>query len=73
MKTCDLCKHFTADDLYIDTGACSKTGDINFFDWDKDTKKLGIDPTRAYGSDFESYSATVVVGPKFGCIHWEAK
>jgi hypothetical protein len=25
------------------------------------------------GWDFESYSAGVFVGPKFGCIHWIIK
>ena len=69
-KTCDKCKHFTADHFYVDTGSCALTGDINNFSYDPNTKKLGIDPTRAYGRDYESYSASVVVGPKFGCIHW---
>lgn len=73
MNTCDTCKHFTPDDTYTDTGDCAMTGDVNDFSFDNETGKLGIDPTRAYGSDYESYSASVVVGPKFGCIHWEAK
>jgi hypothetical protein len=73
LKTCDKCQHFTVDDFYTDAGACSLTGDINDYSYDFTTKKIGIDPSKAYGSDYESYSASVVVGPKFGCIHWVNK
>jgi hypothetical protein len=72
-KTCDKCQHFTADTHYKDTGACALMGDVNNFNFDFETLKLGIDPTKAYGSDYEGYSASVVVGPKFGCIHWAKK
>ena len=72
MKTCDACKHFTLDaEYYQNTGSCALMGDINDFYWDAKTRTINIDPTRAYGSDHDSYSASVVVGPKFGCIHWE--
>jgi len=72
-KTCDKCQHFAADDLYKDTGECALMGDVNDYSYDVETGKLGIDPAKAYGSDYEGYSASVVVGPKFGCIHWAKK
>ena len=72
-NTCDKCRYFTVDSLYTDTGSCALTGDINNFYPDFEEKKLGIDPTKAYGSDSDCYSASVVVGSKFGCIHWAQK
>ena len=79
MKTCDLCKHWTPEDLqfspnhpeislqYKDQGECALFGDINDYD-DRSAPN-----TVCYGSDYESYKAGVVVMAKFGCIHWEAK
>lgn len=72
-KTCDKCKHFTADDTYKDAGACALMGDSNDCTRDYDARKLGFAPDRAYGWDYEGYSAGVHVTPKFGCIHWAKK
>jgi hypothetical protein len=57
MNTCDTCKHWT-------NGECSN-------------RKLGLfssdtDGLAAYDSD-ENIACTIETGPKFGCIHWEAK
>lgn len=81
MNTCDKCKHWTAEDLqfslkpilaaqYKDQGECDLFGDINDFQEDA-VKNIRNDV--CYGSDYESYHASVVVMAKFGCIHWEAK
>lgn len=72
-KTCDKCKHFTADDTYEDAGKCALMGDSNDFAYDCDTSKLGLATDRAYGWDYEGYSSGVYVTPKFGCIHWAKK
>lgn len=67
MNTCDTCKHYRAGMHHDLGGYCDMTHDIN----DVDEGTMEFDPTRAYGSDYESYAASVVVGPKFGCIHWK--
>lgn len=69
-KTCDKCARFVPDDLYSDVGECPLMGDSNALSYNRDTKKLGVDETRAYGWDYEGYCAGVYVGLKFGCIHW---
>jgi hypothetical protein len=73
-RTCDKCQHFTADRVFTDTGECALMGDINSYTHDYRYTfaegALGINPTKAYGADYEGYAASVVVGPKFGCIHW---
>lgn len=69
-KTCDKCKHFTPDDTYSNLGECAQTGDMNEQSFDYKTRRKGED-NKAYGWDRESYEAGVLVGRKFGCIHWE--
>ena len=71
--TCDKCQHFTACTTYEDAGDCSLMGDSNNFNYNQYTGKLGLAPDRAYGWDYEGYSAGVYVTPKFGCIHWTKK
>lgn len=62
MSTCKTCKHFKPNDLMEDKfGDCALMGDSN---------EGMADNTRAYGWDYESYSAGVYVGENFGCIHW---
>lgn len=79
MKTCDQCKNWTPENLqfspgfpeiekeYKDQGKCFLFGDIN--DHDQGAARNDV----CYGSDYESYKASVVVMAKFGCIHWEQK
>jgi hypothetical protein len=66
MNTCDTCKHFKPHEQSPTMGDCAMTGDMNDVDWGDEK----FNPTRAYGSDYEGYHASVVVGAKFGCIHW---
>lgn len=61
MKTCNKCKHFKPSDYDKGFGDCALMGDCN---------EGMTDDTRAYGWDYESYSAGVYVGENFGCIHW---
>lgn len=70
-KTCDSCKNYTSPDEFVGTfmldddkfkGRCSRMSD---------ELPLTIDSCIPW--DYESYSAGCYVGPKFGCIHWEAK
>jgi hypothetical protein len=80
MKTCDQCKFWTPEDLqfshrfpeisakYKDQGDCAMFGDVNNFN-DGPASRNDV----CYGSDYESYKASVVVMAKFGCIHWEKK
>ena len=81
MKTCDKCKHWTPEELqfspnhpdisltYKDQGKCDLFGDINKFPHGVPADRNDV----CFGEDYESYSASVVVMAKFGCIHWEAK
>lgn len=69
-NTCDRCAHYTPTEhpqwehtKYA--GSCALMGDSN-----KQDQLVSID--RCNGWDGESYYAGVYVGPKFGCIHWEA-
>ena len=73
MNTCDKCQHFTQDNLYKNLGECALMGDSNDLGYDRDAERLDGDDTKAYGWDYEGYSAGVYVGQKFGCIHWIAK
>lgn len=68
--TCDKCQHFKPDNLYANFGYCALMGDSNELEWDRATGLLSGDNTRAYGWDYEGYRAGVLVGHKFGCIHW---
>ena len=73
-KTCDRCKHYTPAveksptlarlPKYEFSGECALIGDAN----DSDCPEDGV-----AAWDRESYAAGAYVGPKFGCIHWEAK
>lgn len=70
-KTCDKCTNYTTTDkpdldAYAHAGACSLMGDSN-----DQNPRVAVD--RAAGWDYESYTAGVYVGPKFGCIHWVKK
>jgi len=79
MNTCDKCKHWTPEELqfspnhpvislhYKDQGDCDLFGDINNCEITAPRNDV------CYGSDYESYKASVVVMAKFGCIHWEKK
>jgi len=79
MNTCDQCKHWKPEELqfspnhpdislkYKDQGDCDLFGDIN--DHEKTASRNDV----CYGSDYESYKASVVVMAKFGCIHWKKK
>jgi hypothetical protein len=60
-KTCDKCAHYTPAKWDEGFGDCDLMDDAN------DGKP---DNARAYGWDYEGYSAGVYVGEKFGCIHW---
>lgn len=63
-KTCGKCEHYTPDKHDEGFGDCALMGDAN----------EGVtDNTRAYGWDYEGYSAGVYVGVNFGCIHWMKK
>jgi hypothetical protein len=64
-KTCDKCEHYTPDKSEVVFGECALMGDCN--------EEGTPDNTRAYGWDYEGYSAGVYVGKKFGCIHWAKK
>lgn len=72
-KTCDKCQHYEADDTYSDAGECALMGDSNDCSRDYETQKMGLTNGRAYGWDYEGYSAGVYVTPKFGCINWMKK
>ena len=79
MNTCDKCRYWTPEELqfspnhpaialeYKDQGECALFGDIN--NYPRGAPRNDI----CYGSDYESYAASVVVMAKFGCIHWEKK
>jgi hypothetical protein len=67
VNTCDKCEHFRVDSTGR-LGACEKASDYNAFHKDDPMP----DDCMA-GWDYECYKAGVVVGPKFGCIHWEEK
>lgn len=69
MNTCEGCKNFSADDLYIGFGECLLMGDYNRFKFMPKDRTAELD--RCYGWDYEGYSAGVYVGKDFGCIHWE--
>ena len=71
-NTCDKCQHFSSD-TYKDAGDCALMGDSNDHKYDYETSKLGLTNGRAYGWDYEGYSAGVYVTPKFGCINWTKK
>lgn len=67
MNTCDACKHYTPPsdnelEGYEYDGAC------NLMKYN-----APIEINKAIPWDYEGYSAGVSVGPKFGCVHWEAK
>ena len=73
-KTCDRCKHYTtaaeAHPLMVGSpeyrfrGACALIKDAN----EHECPENGV-----VAWDYEGYAAGAYVGPKFGCIHWEAK
>jgi len=65
-KTCDKCSHYepSDNDTCPNEGECGLMGDNNI-------ERVAVD--RCAGWDYEGYSAGVVVGPKFGCIHWVKK
>jgi hypothetical protein len=63
-NTCDKCEHYTPNQSEVVFGECALMGDCN---------EGTPDNTRAYGWDYEGYSAGVYVGTKFGCIHWTKK
>ena len=63
-NTCDKCEHYTPDKSEVVFGDCALMGDSN---------DGTPDSTRAYGWDYEGYSAGVYVGAKFGCINWTKK
>lgn len=67
MNTCDACKHYTMpakDELpgYEYDGSCA------LMEYEA---PILIDSAIPW--DYEGYKAGVHVGPKFGCVHWEAK
>jgi len=59
-NTCDKCEHFK------DGESCDLMEDDNTVEGDRN-------PTRCYAADYETFRAWVIVGPKFGCIHWVEK
>ena len=67
MNTCDACRHYTESD----------SKDLEGYEYDGRCSLMEYDAPilidRAIPWDYECYSAGVSVGPKFGCIHWEAK
>jgi hypothetical protein len=72
MNTCDKCRHYTArkqpvNAAYAFAGECALMGDSNA------TPQQVVAIDRAAAWDYESYVAGVFVGPKFGCIHFEAR
>ena len=63
-KKCGKCENYTPSKWDEGFGDCDLMDDAN------DGKP---DNTRAYGWDYEGYSAGVYVGVNFGCIHWMKK
>jgi len=72
-KRCGKCEHYTPN-YPAGFGDCALMGDFNEhpFDYSTDTR-TGMQTNRAYGWDYEGYSAGVYVGVNFGCIHWMKK
>lgn len=68
--TCDKCRHHTKIEAYENVGSCALMGDSNDMYKDGDYNFVN---GRAYGWDYEGYSAGVYVTPKFGCINWTKK
>jgi hypothetical protein len=78
MKTCDACKHYTPhvarfknaiyETAHQYTGECALAIDSN----DRAFDDLKVDIDRIASWDQEGFLSGVYVGPKFGCIHWEA-
>lgn len=69
-KTCDKCQHYKAEKHSEGAGSCALMGDSNEMYESGGYKFVN---GRAYGWDYEGYSAGVYVTPKFGCINWEKK
>ena len=69
-KTCDKCQHYKAEEHSECAGSCALMGDSNEMYESGGYKFVN---GRAYGWDYEDYSAGVYVTPKFGCINWEKK
>jgi hypothetical protein len=67
-KTCDKCRHYAAEKDSEGFGTCALMGDSNEF---HRAGGYAFMNGRAYGWDYEGYSAGVYVTPKFGCINWE--
>ena len=71
LKRCCRCKHYAPDKYESNRGGCAMMGDINDVGDFARPRRAAFDTSRAYGADYESYMASVVVGVDFGCLHWE--
>ena len=67
MNTCDKCAYYTQPNSYEPKG----------YEYDGKCALMAYGApiliNRAIPWDYEGYSAGVHVGPKFGCINWEAQ
>lgn len=73
MKTCDACKHYTpGSNPYRPTWSHRNCGTCELADRPDHTDSASVVAIDKIASVGSGGGSEVYVGPKFGCIHWEA-